>query len=279
MKYFKLNNGNEIPGIGFGCYTITDENILRDVLIECKKCNYELIDTAYFYDNEDLIGKVLKEENLENAFQIATKVWPIDFGAENTKKSIERSLKSLNRDYIDIMYLHWPGEDMEESWKVLEDYYEQGVLKNIAVCNFYENHMEALLKNANVVPQINQIELHPLLQKNELLEYLKSKDIQPLAWSPIAKADKELFDSEIMVELSKKYNKSIAQIILAWHITRGTVAIPRTSKVNRVSENIDIFDFELTGEDMDKIKTLDINKHTSNSPENEKWLREIRYGK
>ncbi|RVU54384.1 aldo/keto reductase [Anaerosphaera multitolerans] len=279
MKYFTLNNGNKIPAIGFGTYTLTDESLLREMLIECARCNYELLDTAYFYKNETLIGKILKEENLENKFQIATKVWPIDYGKENTKKSIERSLKSLNRDYIDIMYLHWPGDDMEESWKVLEDYYEQGIFKNIAVCNFYEKHMDRLLSVANVVPQIDQVELHPLLQKSQLLEYLKSKDIQPLAWSPIAKADKELFENEKIIELSNKYNKIVAQIILAWHISRDTVAIPRTSKVKRISENIDVFDFKLSNEDMEMLKPLDIDKHTSNSPLNENWLNEIRYGK
>ncbi|WP_164845578.1 aldo/keto reductase [Anaerosphaera multitolerans] len=277
MKYYLLNNGNKIPALGFGTYTITDEPTLRKVLLQCANSNYELIDTAYVYGNEHIIGKILKKENLLDTFQIATKIWPAEFGREETKRAVERSLKLLKRDYIDIMYLHWPGDDMEKSWKVLENYYEQGIFKNIGVSNFYENHIDKILTTANIVPQINQVEIHPMLQKTQLLKYLKSKNIQPMAWSPLAKADLELFENKTIAALANKYKKSVAQIILSWHISRNTAIIPRTTKEKRVAENIDIFNFNLSTEDLREIEKLDIGKHTSQSPVDEKWLKSIRY--
>lgn len=279
MKYFKLADNKEIPAVGFGTYTIKDKEVLRKLLVQAKNQNYKFIDTAYYYENENFIGEIFKEENLYEHLKIATKIWPSDFGEDNTKRSIERSLNSLGVDQIDIMYLHWPGDDSLKSWKVLENYYEQGILKNIGVCNFYEDHLNELLSNCNIAPQINQIETHPLLQKRELLEYMKKYSIQPMAWSPLARADSSLFKNNILSSLADKYKKSIGQIVLRWNLQRGVIVIPRTTNINRVQENIDLFDFELSDEDMLKINELEENRHVSKSPTNLEWLKEIRYGK
>ncbi|MGO1580290.1 MAG: aldo/keto reductase [Peptoniphilaceae bacterium] len=279
MKYFKLNNGNKMPAVGFGCYKVTDKEILRKSLLTCKKAGYEMIDTAFYYNNEEKIGEILKEENLDNSFQIATKIWPSDFGYDNTKYAVERALKSLKRDSIDLMYLHWPGDDSQESWKVLEEYYEEGIFKNIGLCNFYKDHLEKLSITANISPQIDQIEIHPLLNKKELVEYLQKNNIQALAWSPLARADKKLFDSNIVKEISKKHNKTIAQVILKFNLQRDIIVIPKSQSPNRIAENIDIFDFELDKEDMDKLYSLNEDRHISASPLDQKWLHQARYGK
>lgn len=275
MEYFKLYNDNLIPKVGLGVYTLKDESELRNVLQFASKANYELIDTAYFYENEEYIGRAIKDFNFKN-FKIATKVWPSDFGAENTKRSIERSLKALQTDVLEIMYLHWPGDDSAESWKVLEDYYEQGVLKNIGVCNFYKEHLEKLSLTANIKPQIDQIETHPLLSLDNLIDYLKKEKIQPMAWSPLARGDKSLFENKIIDEIAKAHNVSIAQVILRYNIERDVCVIPRSTKENRIFENIDLFNFKLTDDEMKKIALLNEERHVSHSPEELDWLEEIR---
>ncbi|NLY20741.1 MAG: aldo/keto reductase [Tissierellia bacterium] len=277
MKYYNLNNGNDIPAIGFGCYKIIDKETLRNTLVNCARNDYELIDTAFYYDNEHLIGEILKEECLEKEFCIATKVWPSDFGIENTKKSVERSLVSLNRDYLDIMYLHWPGDDMEKSWRVLEDYYEQGVIKNIAVSNFFETHLKKLFNCANIPPQINQLEIHPLNQQNSLIEFCKSNDIQVVAWSPLARGNSSLFDNERLVQIASNHKASVAQIILAWHLSRGLAIIPKTISANRLKENIEVLDINLSNDELLFISSLNADFSVSQSPLDENWLRKIRY--
>lgn len=275
MKYFDLYNGNNLPAVGLGVYTLENEPELRKVMIAAHEANYELIDTAYFYKNEEFIGEIIQSEKL-NKFKIASKVWPSDFGADATKRSIERSLKSLRTDCLEIMYLHWPGEDSEQSWKVLEDYYEQGVFKNIGVCNFYKHHLDKLSVTANIKPHVDQIETHPLLTLNNFIDYLKKENIQPIAWSPLARANGELFNDQNVLKLAKKYDVSVGQIVLKYNIARDVIVLPRTTKEKRVIENIDLFNFELSKEDFELLDSLNIDKHVSHSPDETDWLKEIR---
>lgn len=279
VKNMILNNKNEIPQIGFGTYKITDVTTLEKAITTAYDIGYRLFDTAYFYKNEEMIGEVLKNNDLLDKIILATKIWPSDYGRENTIKSIERSLKSLNRDYIDIMYLHWPGDNMIESYKVLEKYYKKGVLKNIAVCNFTKKHIEELEANCEILPAINQIELHPYLPQIELVNYLKEKGINIVAWSPLARADKKLLEDEKILEIAKKYNKTPSQIILRFNIERDIIVIPKSKSENRIKENFDILDFSLSKEEMDYLYSLENGFRTGPNPNDDNALKDLQYNR
>lgn len=278
MDNITLSNGTIIPVIGFGTYKLKDEKEIDNSIKIAVNSGYTFIDTAYFYENESFIGDTLRRSNINRKnIIIATKVWPSDFGYDKTMYSIERSLKSLNTDYLDILYLHWPGDDMQSSWKAFEKMYDEKVVKNLAIANFLPKHYEIIVKNANIKPVINQVEIHPYKQMKELIEYYKQQYVQIISWSPIARADKNLFLEKILLELSEKYQKSIAQIILRWHIQKGLVVIPKTKTEQRIVENIDIFNFELDEKEMNEIEKLDKNLSVSRTPDDENWLRQIRY--
>lgn len=278
IKTIKLSNSNEIPCIGFGTYKLNDENELDIALNTAINSDYTMIDTAHLYQNEALIGNIIKNscKNREDLI-IATKVWPSDFGYDKTMYSIERSLKLLKTDYIDIMYLHWPGDYIVESYRAFERMYDEKVIKNLAVANFLPKHYEEIISSANVAPVINQIEIHPYNQAIDLVDYYKSKNIQIVSWSPIARGGDRIFNNSILIELSQKYNKTISQIVLRWHIQRGLIVIPKSKTPHRIIENISIFDFCLSDEDMLKIRKLDENKAISHSPNEKKWLKYIQY--
>lgn len=278
VKTFTLSNSNVIPSIGFGTYKISDEKQVYESINHALENGYKMIDTAYFYKNEHFIGEALKNSNAKREDLIlATKVWPSDFGYDNTMFSIERSLKLLKTNYIDIMYLHWPGDDMEQSWRAFERMHDEKAIKNIAISNFLPKHYEKLCLKANIKPVINQIELHPYNQQEELQEYYKSQNVQIVSWSPLAKSSEKLFKDSLILELCKKYQKTPAQIILKWHIQKGFIVIPKTITPSRIKENIDIFNFEIDDEDINKIKSFDTKSTISNTPANEDWLRSIRY--
>lgn len=275
MKYLKLYNGNSLPAVGMGLYTLKSPDLINNVLTWADEEGYELIDTAYFYENENMIGETISSLGLKN-FKLASKIWPSDFGADATKRSIERSLKLLKTDHLEIMYLHWPGEDSAESWKILENYYEQGVFKNIGVCNFYKNHLDKLSTIANIKPQIDQIETHPLLTLDDFINYLHSEQIQPMAWGPLARGDESLFKNPNLIQIATSHNVTVGQVILKYNISRDVIVIPRTTKRSRAHENIDLFNFELSDEELKLISSLNQDFHTSHSPNEDNWLKEIR---
>lgn len=279
VKNILLNNGHKIPQIGFGTFKMTEKDVLEKALLTAYETGYRLFDSAYFYKNEQIIGDVLKENNLLDKVMLATKIWPSDFGYDNTKKSIERSLKNFNRDYIDIMYLHWPGDKMLESYKVLEKYYNEGVLKNIAVCNFTQNHIKYLEENTDILPALNQIELHPLLPQKDLVKFLFDKGINIVAWSPLARADKSLLEDEKIIEIGKKYGKTPSQIILRFNIERGIIVIPKSKSEDRIKENFDILNFSLSKEDMDYLYSKESGFRTGPDPSNEEALKKLQYNK
>lgn len=275
MKYYKLNDGNEIPALGLGTYKITDREDMARTIEAAFKNGYEYIDTAKIYNNEEMIGAELKNSNKKrNEYKLATKVWPSDFGEDKTKRSIDKSLEKLQTDYLDVVLLHWFGKDFDKSWKVFEDYKRQGIVKTIGVSNFELSQLKKLL-NIGEKPAIDQLESSPHFQNEETVRFLKENGIIHQAWSPIARARKELFEEHVIKNLCNKYDKTPSQIILRWHIERETMPIPKSTNPKRLKENIEVFDFSLDSKDMNAIKSIDIKKRYSSDPEDEKWLEDL----
>lgn len=277
MEYIKSESGQEFPMVGFGTFKMKDPEILEKMIDGAYKIGYRFFDTAWVYKNEGMIGNILENLKIRKNIALATKIWPKDFKKDDTKMSIERSLKDLKTDYLDVMYLHWPGDFSDQAWKVMEDYYEQGIIKNIAVSNFTEKHLEKLSLSANIKPMLDQIELHPYLQLNELVDYLKKNKIIPLAWSPLSRGNSSLLNDQVLEKIGKKYNKTSAQIALKFNIERGVIVIPKTNHIERAKENFDLFDFSLTEEEMDQIKKIDKNERSGGDPNDDEYLRNTQY--
>lgn len=264
-KVRRLSNGVEMPIVGFGTYKLHNENNEAcNVVKKAIDLGYRSIDTASFYNNEEGIGKGIKESNVprEDIF-VTTKVWIDDDGYEKTIEAFERSLKKLDLDYIDLYLVHWPTLKIKETWKALEDLYKQKKVRAIGVCNCTVKQLEEIISFSEINPMVNQVELHPNRTEKELLKICKRHNIIVEAWSPIMRG--QLFSNTIIKNLALKYNKSEAQIILRWHIQNNVIAIPKTSNFDRIKENIDIFDFEIDKEDLEKIDS--INKDRRMKPQ------------
>ena len=276
MKYITLNDGIKVPAMGLGTYKIEDEKTMDEVINAALDFGYEYIDTAKFYNNEEFIGKALKNSSKKRSeYMLATKVWPSDFGADKTKRSIEQSLKKLDTDYIDVIHLHWFGEDFDKSWKVFMDYKDQGIVKSIAVCNFMPEQLAKLFE-VGEKPSMDQLESHLYLQDPETINFLKENNIIHQAWSPLARTQGGILEEEILNKLADKYNKTPAQIALRWHIDRGTMIIPKSVHKERLKENIDIFDIELDESDLNSLASLDKKKRFSGNPLDQEWLDKAR---
>lgn len=266
-SYKSLLNGIDIPNIGFGTYKLKDGNETIDTIKYALKVGYRFIDTASFYGNEESIGRAIKESKVkrEDIF-LSTKVWNDSQGYDKAIDSFEKSMKKLDIDYLDLLLIHWPTKLNRETWRAFENLYELGKVRAIGVCNFKIGHLEELRKTAKVMPMVNQIEVHPCFSQKEIVNYCNNYKIQVIGWSPIMKG--KLLEVPFMIDLAEKYNKTIAQIALRWHIQKGIIPIPKSSHYGRIMDNIDIFNFELSEEDMRKIDRLDRNETVSNIPEN-----------
>ena len=253
-EFRELSNGVKIPIVGFGTYKLDNDEVCNMVK-EAIKLGYRSIDTASFYKNEEGVGKGIKESNInrEDLF-ITTKVWIDDDGYENTIKAFEKSLAKLDLEYIDLYLVPWPTEKIKETWRALEDLYRKGMVRAIGVCNCDKNQLESIIEFADINPMVNQVELHPNRTEKDLLKICKRHNIVVEAWSPIKRG--ALMSNLTIKELAKKYNKSEVQIILRWHLQNNVIAIPKTSSIERAKENINIFDFEISKEDMKKIDDL-----------------------
>ena len=274
-KNFKiLSNGVKMPSIGFGTYKSGSDEETAKIIKYALKIGYRQIDTASFYGNEVGIGNGIKESgiNREDIF-LVTKLWNDDHGYDKTIEAFNKSLERLQVDYIDLYLIHWPNKLNSETWKAFEHLYKTGKVKSIGVCNFKIGHLEELKKTAEIMPMVNQVEIHPQSSKNDMLRYCEENNIQLVAWSPIMRG--KLFSNELILGLAEKYKKTIAQIILRWHVQRGIIPIPKPSNEGRIKENLSIFDFELSNDDMSIIDSLNEGDNVSVSgvPENTTYLK------
>ena len=278
MKYIKLNNGSKVPAIGFGTYKITKEADMELAIGEAVENGYRYFDTAKYYQNEKILGKYLKETGLKREdYQVASKVWPSSFDTDAAKRSLDESLADLDIGYIDIILLHWYGKDFEKAWEVFRDYRDQGLVKALGVCNFTINQMTELI-NLGEKPVLDQLESHLYFQDRKTVEFLKVNEILHQAWGPLSQGKSNLLEEKILREIGDKYGKSPAQIALKWNIDRGTMVLVKSSNEGRIKENISIFDFDLSQEDMNALASLDRKERFSNDPENKEWLDKIRRG-
>ena len=261
-----LNNGVSMPQLGLGVYKSKEGEEVIQAVRTALEVGYRSIDTATLYYNETGVGQAVKDSGIarEELF-ITTKVWNTDQGYESTLRAFEDSRKKLGLDYVDLYLIHWPGKELFiDTWKALEKLYADGWVKAIGVSNFHEHHLEQLLASSHIVPAVNQVELHPLLSQKPLLAYCQSKGIRMEAWSPLMRGQ---LDLPQLTLLANKYEKTAAQIILRWNIQLGIVTIPKSVTKERIVANRDVFDFELTPEDMAVIDGLNENHRFGPDPD------------
>ena len=276
MEYVTLNNGLKMPMVGFGVFRVPDKNECEESVYQAIKAGYRLIDTAAAYYNEDAVGAAVKRAiadglcTREDLF-ITSKLWLQDYGYENAKKGIETSLKLLGVDYIDLYLLHQPYDDYLGAWKALEEAYQAGKIKSIGISNITVNLWNKFKDGMTVMPTVNQVEFNPFVQQKELRKVMAENDIRLEAWFPLGHGNKDLLENETIVSLAKKYNKNTGQIILRWIYQEGVISLPKSTNEERMKGNIDIFDFELTDEEMKNMQALDTNK-PSHNPANETRL-------
>lgn len=257
MEYTTLSNGVKMPILGYGVYQVSKD--------ECKECvlnairtGYRLIDTAQSYFNEEEVGEAISECGIPRGeLFITTKVWIEHYGYEACKRSVEVSLRKLKTDYIDLVLLHQPFHDYYGAWRALEELYEEGKIRAIGVSNFYPDRLVDLCSFARIKPMVNQIETHPLFQRHEDQEWMRKYGVQHEAWASFGEGRGDLFTNPTLSEIGEKYRKSAAQVMLRWAIQRNIVVLPKTVRLERMKQNIDVFDFALTEADMDAIKALD----------------------
>jgi 2,5-diketo-D-gluconate reductase A len=258
MKNVMLNNGVKMPILGFGVFQIADpaecERSVRDAI----DVGYRLIDTAASYENEESVGNAIKKSGVarEELF-VTTKLWIADTGYENTKRAFGRSLARLQLDYLDLYLIHQPYGDVYGSWRAMEELYRDGVIKAIGVSNFHPDRVMDFIVHHEVVPAVNQIETHPFHQQVETQKFLKENNVQIESWGPFAEGKNDIFRNEVLVSIASQHGKAVAQVILRWLTQRDIIVIPKSVRKERMAQNFDIFDFELTQEDMDAIRRLD----------------------
>lgn len=260
MQYTILNNGIKMPMVGFGVFQIHDDKTTQTVVEEAIKTGYRLIDTAQVYGNEEAVGKAIKASGVprEELF-ITTKLWISDFSYEAAKDAFNESLRKLDLDYVDLYLLHQPFGDIFGAWRALEELYKEGKIKAIGVSNFKPDQLANLSAFNEVTPAVNQIELHVFNQKEDEQAYMLSKGVQTESWGAFAEGQFDVFNNPVLKEIAEKYSKTTAQVMLRWQLQRGIVSLSKSANPERVRQNFDIFDFELSAEDMDKIATLNTN--------------------
>ena len=278
MQKVKLNNGVEMPILGFGVFQVTDLAECERSVLDAISTGYRLIDTAASYMNEEAVGKAIKSSGIkrEELF-ITTKLWIQSNGYDGTKKAFENSLKRLQLDYLDLYLIHQPFGDVYGEWRAMQDLYKEGKVKAIGVSNFHPDRLIDLIIHNEIVPAVNQIETHPFHQQIETQNFLKENNIQIESWGPFAEGKNNIFHNELLLSIAQQYNKSVAQVILRWLIQRGVVAIPKSVRKERMEENFNSLDFELSGDDMESIKTLDTRTSSffdHRDPAMVKWLGE-----
>lgn len=258
MQKVKLNNGVEMPILGFGVFQVKDLDECERSVIDAIQTGYRLIDTAASYLNEEAVGKAIKNSGIarEDLF-ITTKLWIQSDGYEATKKAFDDSMRKLQLDYLDLYLIHQPFGDVYGEWRAMQELYNEGRIRAIGVSNFHPDRLIDLIVHNEIVPAVNQIEIHPFHQQHEAQQFLQENKVQTESWGPFAEGKNNIFQNEILTGIGNKYNKTVAQVILRWFTQRNIVVIPKSVHKERIAENFNIFDFELSQDDMEMIKTLD----------------------
>jgi 2,5-diketo-D-gluconate reductase A len=278
MQTIKLNNGIEIPILGFGVFQITDSAECERSVVDAIQTGYIHIDTAASYMNEEAVGRGIQQSGVarEKLF-ITTKLWIQSNGYEGTRKAFENSLKRLQLDYIDLYLIHQPFGDVYGEWRAMEELYQQGKVKAIGVSNFQPDRIMDLMMHNKITPAVNQIEVNPFQQQIDNQKFLQDNSVQVEAWAPFAEGKNNIFQNEILLSIAAKHNKSVAQVILRWVVQRGIIALAKSTRKERMIENFNVFDFELSAEDMAAITTLDTKTSSffdHRDPAMVKWLGE-----
>ena len=271
VPFLTLNNGNKIPQLGLGTAGLIPNELCEEKCLEALKIGYTHFDTAHFYDNEKGVSDAVLKSGIkrENIF-ITTKIWPTEF--DNPELAIEKMFKRINLSYIDLVLLHWPYGDYISAWKILEKYYNEGKIKNIGLSNFYGKKLEDILKICKIKPVVNQVECNLSKNKIEFKKILEKEKILLMAWSPVKNISEEIKKNENIIKMEKKYNKSLIQIILRWHIQSGNIVIPKSANVEHIKNNFEIFDFELSEEEMKILNNLPQTTKGDPDDETEKWV-------
>lgn len=276
MQKVTLNNGVQMPILGFGVFQIQDANECEQSVYDAITAGYRLIDTAASYLNEEAVGRAIKRSDVEREeLFITTKLWVQDAGYERTKQAFDKSLKRLQLDYLDLYLIHQPFGDVHGSWRAMEELNREGKVRAIGVSNFHEDRLIDLIIHNEVVPAVNQVETHPFNQQIEHAAFMKENHVQIESWAPFAEGKNNLFQNEVLVSIAENYHKSVAQVVLRWLTQREIVVIPKSVRKERIIENFNIFDFKLSQEDMESIATLDTKQSlffSHRDPEKVKWL-------
>ena len=276
MQKVKLNNGIEMPILGFGVYQIEDQVLCEQCVYDAIEAGYRSIDTAAAYGNEEAVGRAIKRSGVprEDLF-ITTKLWISDAGYDKAKKAFEASMKRLQLDYLDLYLIHQPFNDYYGAWRAMEELYKEGSIRSIGVSNFMPDRLVDLILHNEITPAVNQVETNPFYQQIEAEAFMQEKGVQIESWAPFAEGKNNMFQNETLAAIASKYGKSIAQVVLRWLIQRNIVVIPKSISKERIIENFNVFDFELTKEDMKKIAALDTNTScffSHRDPKMVEWL-------
>ncbi|KQK24537.1 glyoxal reductase [Chryseobacterium aquaticum] len=267
-----MNNGIDIPALGFGVWQMENLQECEDAVVKAIHTGYRMIDTASIYMNETAVGAAIKNSGVdrEDLF-ITSKLWVQDHGYDKAKSAFQRTLDRLQLDYLDIYLLHWPFGDFLGAWKALEELYHEGKIKSIGVCNFTVEKLEELKANSTVIPVVNQIELHPLFQQNELQVYNRENKIVTQPWSPLGNGNADLLNNSDLKTIADNYGKTVAQVILRWHLQEGFCVIPKSVTPSRIEENFNVFDFELSEDEMNVVRSLNTDKRLFFDPKDPAW--------
>lgn len=260
MEYIMLNTGVKMPVLGYGVFQVSKEECERCVL-DALKTGYRSIDTAQSYFNEEEVGNAIEKSGIaRKEIFLTTKIWLENYGFEKAKASVLKSMEKLKTDYLDLCLLHQPFSDIYGAYKALEELYKEGRIRAIGISNFYADRMVDIASFAEIKPMVNQIEIHPYHQQENQLNWAKKYNIRAEAWAPFGEGRGEMFTNPILSEIGKKYKKTVAQVILRWHIQRGIIVIPKSTHIERMEENFNIFDFSLSEDDMNAIAGLETGK-------------------
>lgn len=259
IETIRLNNGIEMPLEGFGVFQVPDGDVCRKAVSDAISVGYRLIDTAAAYMNEEAVGQAIKDSgvNRDDLF-ITTKLWTQDASYESAKKAFNTSLEKLRLDYLDLYLIHQPVGDYYGAYRAMEELYKEGRVRAIGVCNFYPERLTDLVLHADVIPAVNQVEIHPFFQQEKAIGYMREYGVVPEAWGPFAEGNHGIFTHPVLSAIGKKYGKSAAQVALRWNVQRGVVVIPKSVHKERIEQNLDIWDFALSDDDMAEIAKLDI---------------------